>query len=160
MKDSIEVSESMDIDFVAHVLPYLYRALFVGVPEIDDSLPPFVGGCSSYVLNGKLYRHLDWDYSEIAEFYVKCPTFEGMAFIPDLCEGSIDLDKVRQLPYHIVDGVNDDGIIVSTHVLYNDWEWEGTGDISLTQLPYLVLSKVKSMATISEDLAEVYPIST
>lgn len=134
--------------------PYLYRVTFDSLPDDagGDSMIP--GGCSSYVQNGKLYRNLDFKYDNAASFIVRCYDFEGMSFITGLDDGYLDDSLVAQLPYRVVDGRNNHGIMVSTHVLFNDWQWTGAGvkSIPLTRLPFLVLSRVKSMATIATDL--------
>lgn len=133
---------------------YLYNVSFLSVPPDTgaDSLPGF---CSSYVQNGKLYRNLDWYYDRNATFHVTLPGIEGLAFIDGLTDSNLDDELIGQLPYHMVDGVNEHGIIVSTHVLYNDWDAVGTGEIPLTYLPYIALTRVKSMATIETDLTGV-----
>ena len=47
-----------------------------------------------------------------------------------------------QLPYHVVDGVNKDGIMISTHVLFNDFNFTGSGDESnpIELIPFHVLN--------------------
>lgn len=134
--------------------PYLYRVTFDALPEDngDDGFVP--AGCSSFVQDGKLYRNLDFNYDTSASFIVRTKDFEGISFITGLNDGSLDDELIAQLPYRVVDGCNNSGIKVSTHVLYNDWQWTGSGDksVSLTRLPYLVLSRVKSMASIASDL--------
>ena len=148
-------------DFAKHNHPYLslerlekylYEVTFQTIPEENDLNFAFNGQCSSYVQNGKLYRNLDWTYDENASFHVICPDFEGMAFINGLTDTELDDALIAQLPYRISDGVNRHGIMVSTHVLFNDWQAHGDGDIPLTKLPYIVLNRVKSMATIEGDL--------
>lgn len=133
--------------------PYLYKVTFDSLPQDNGGDNPVIGGCSSYVANGKLYRNLDWGYDNTAEFRVITKDFEGMSFITGLNDGALD-ERVAQLPYRVCDGVNNYGIKVSTHVLFNDWSWTGTGDksINITRLPFLVLSRVKSMATLAQDL--------
>ena len=130
---------------------YLYNVSFEQAPpDIGaDSIPGF---CSSYVQDGKLYRNLDWNYDRAATFHVFLPGIEGTSFINGLTDSNLDDELIGQLPYHIVDGVNEYGVMVSTHVLYNDWEASGTGEIPLTYLPYVALTRIKSMATITEDL--------
>lgn len=136
---------------------YHYDASFSEIPP-DRNIDFVPGACSSYVLDGKLYRNLDWDYSEQASFHIICSGFEGMAFLDGLTENHLDSSLIGQLPYHICDGVNDEGIMCAAHILYNDWDWHGVeGGIPLTKLPYLILTNVKSMATIETDLAEVIP---
>lgn len=137
--------------------PYLYQVTFDALPDEKNDHSFAVGGCSSFVQDGKLYRNLDFNYDNSASFIVKTRDFEGMAFITGLDDGHLDAESIAQLPYRVCDGVNNHGIKVSTHVLFNDWQWDGCGkkSIPLTKLPFLVLSGVKSMATIAQDLSGV-----
>ena len=133
---------------------YLYRVTFDSLPAEVGNGGAFVGGCSSFVKDGKLHRSLDFNYDNSAEFIVVTKDFEGMAFITGLNDGAMNDSKIAQLPYRVNDGQNRYGISMATHVLFNDWQWTGAGDksIALTKLPYLVLSNVRSMATIADDL--------
>lgn len=133
---------------------YLYKVTFDRLPEDNGGESPVGGGCSSYVKDGKLHTNLDWDYDDTASFIVKTRDFEGQSFIKGLDDGAMDDALIAQLPYRIHRGVNNYGIKVASHILYNDWSWTGCGErsINLTRLPFLVLSKVKSMATIAQDL--------
>lgn len=134
---------------------YTYEITFDEMPEYRPS-NIITGSCSSFVKDGKLYRNFDWHYDEAPTFIVKCKGFTGIANGDKLVDSELNDDiALSQLPYRIVDGYNDNGIMMSTHVLYNDWGWNGVGDKSITlqRLPYTVLKKVKSMATINEDLA-------
>lgn len=136
---------------------YLYRITFDTVPQPNGYVLPAIAGCSAYVQNGKLYRNLDFYYDNAASFIVRTREFEGVAFMTGLNDGELIEDKINQLPYRMVDGRNNNGIMASVHILFNDWEYTGAGtkSIPLTQLPYKVLTLVKSMATIQQDLAEV-----
>ena len=136
---------------------YLYRVTFDVVPQDNGGNTELIGGCSAYVQNGKLYRNLDFYYDNAASFIVRTRDFVGMAFITGLNDGELVESLINQLPYRVVDGRNNNGIMVSTHILYNDWEWAGTGkkNVPLTRLPYMVLTNVKSMATIQQDLAGI-----
>lgn len=135
---------------------YIYEIAFDKIPPIEDVLFPIIGGCTTYVdqTGGLMYRYLDWTYSYAPSFHVICPTFEGMAFLSDAINNSM----LNQLPYHIVDGVNMYGVHVSMHVLYNDWNWHGVSNgIPLYLLPYYVMTKVKSVETLEEDLSDIIP---
>ena len=148
LKAQIKEKPYLSLERVAR---YLYRVSFLTAPP-DTGVDSVPGLCSSYVQDGKLYRNLDWNYDNCATFHVTLPNMEGLAFISGLTDTNLDDELISQLPYHMVDGVNEHGIMVSTHVLYNDWEAVGTGDIPLTYLPYVALTRVKSMATITTDL--------
>lgn len=143
---------------------YFFNVTFGTIPPETDINIPVGGGCSSYVADGKLCRNLDWDYSETASFHVICKGFEGMSFLGSLTDGNLNDRLIGQLPYHLNDGRNDYGIRVSSHVLYNDWEWQGTGNIPLTKIPFLVLSQIHSLDNFAEQmsaiLADVYAPST
>lgn len=130
---------------------YLFDVSFNDIPEYRE-LDSSFGACSSMVVDRKLYRNLDFKYDRNASFHVITAGFEGMAFLDGLTDTELENSLVEQLPYHVVDGRNEHGIIVSTHVLFNDWDAHGTGDISLGILPYIILSRVKSMATLESDL--------
>lgn len=133
---------------------YLYKMTFDNLPEDSGMGIQAFGACSSYVENGKLYRNLDFNYDNAASFILRTRNFEAMSFVTGLNDGELNDELIAQLPYRLVDGRNNDGIMVSVHVLFNDWRWSGCGGriIPLTRLPFLILSRVKSMATIESDL--------
>ena len=136
---------------------YLYRVTFDSLPEDDGGESPAIGGCSSYVQDGKLYSNLDWDYDNTASFIVRTPEFEGQSMVVGLNDGNLDDDLIAQLPFRVHRGENNYGIKLAAHVLFNDWEWTGAGSksISVTRLPFEVLTRVRSMATIASDLSGV-----
>lgn len=143
---------------------YLYKISFSDLPEEVLQDPSVSGGCSSYVQNGKLYRNLDWDYDDLSSFLVTAPGFKGMAFIPGLTNTELPDNLLSQLPYRLLDGINEFGIMVSTHVLFNDWEWRGSGETPLYKVPFLILSSLKSMENIQTVvepiLSELYATPT
>lgn len=134
----------------------LFRISFAELPPEGgaDSVP---GACTSFVRDGKLYRNLDWNYDDAPSFILQCHGFEGMSFLSGITDSDIPDDLVAQLPYHLVDGRNEHGIMVSAHVLFNDWDWHGSGaqDIPLYKLPFLVLTTLTSLDNIEEDLADI-----
>ena len=136
--------------------PYVYSVSFDALPEDTGDLFITPMGCSSFVQDGKLYRNLDWNYAETAEFLVRTKNYTGMAFIDGLNDGELDAKKIAQLPYRVCDGVNNDGIMVSTHVLFNDWDYAGSGDktVPLTKIPHLILENVHSMAELETKLSQ------
>lgn len=139
------------------VRDYLYRVTFDSLVKDKGMEGSLSFGCSSYVENGRLYRNLDFRYDNSASFIVRYKGVEGMSFITGLNDENLDDELIAQLPYCMVDGVNANGIKVTTHILFNDWGWKGVGEknIPLTRIPYLVLNKVKSMETIEEDLSGI-----
>lgn len=141
---------------IEKVHKYLYRVTFDELPEDTNSDNSFVGGgCSSFVSGGKLYRNLDWNYTEALSFHIVCPDFEGMAFNDNLTEETLDDTLIAQLPYQICDGRNSSGIRVSTHVLFNDWSWHGTGNTPLTKVPYLILSQITSLDNFATQMSDI-----
>lgn len=136
------------------IAPYFYDVEFLSLPE-DLLIPPVKRGCSSYVQNGKLYRNLDWSYSETASFRIKLGDITGMGFVDGLTDGNLDETLISQLPYHMVDGINQHGIMISTHVLYNDWEYAGSGNTPINNIPYIILSRIESLDDFPTKIAGV-----
>ena len=136
---------------------YLYRVTFDTLPQDNGGDNAVAGGCSSFVQDGKLYRNFDFKYDNAAEFIVRTKDFEGMSMITGLNDGQMNDELIAQLPYRMVDGRNNHGIMLSVHLLFNDWQYSGAGlkSIPMTSLPYEILSRVKSMNTIATDLADV-----
>ncbi len=136
---------------------YLYRITFDRLPEDNGNNAVSFGGCSAFVSDGRLFRNLDFKYDEAASFIVRTRDYEGMAFITGLNDGELFDELIEQLPYRVVDGRNNAGIMVSTHILYNDWDWYGTGSrtVPITRLPFYALTRIKSMATIEQDMAGI-----
>lgn len=136
---------------------YTYEITFDKIPTYRPQAIEY-SACSSFVKDGKLYRNFDWHYDEAPTFVVKCKGFTGIANGDKLVDEELNDDgALGQLPYRIVDGYNDNGIMMSTHVLFNDWNWKGCGakNIPLQKLPYLVLTSVKSMDSIATDLQSI-----
>lgn len=133
---------------------YIYKVTFDSIPDYIETNDYYSGGCTSFVRDGKLYRNFDWKYDRTAEFRVICKNFEGVGYINGMNDGQLDSEKVGQLPYHVNDGVNKDGIMVSTHVLFNDWSFEGSGNKSkdITLLPYYILTHLHRIDDISSVL--------
>ena len=131
---------------------YLYEITFDSLPEYVESNDFANFGCTSFIKDGKLYRNLDWYYGNTAEFIVRYKDIVGMSFINGLNDGAID-SKVSQLPYKISDG-NNKHLMVSTHVLYNDFSYEGSGSKTenITKLPFLILTTMNSVATVSTEV--------
>lgn len=134
---------------------YLYRVTFDTIPADNGASPIAGGACTSYVKDGKLYRNFDWNYNNAAEFEVICKGFRGIALIDGLTDGSLDDALIGQLPYHLADGRNDYGIMVSEHVLYNDWNWTGNGSTPMHKIPYILLSQIQTLEDFPEQIAEL-----
>lgn len=135
---------------------YLYKVSFDKLPDDNEEIDPPITACSSYVANGKLYRNLDWNYADTAEFIVECKRFTGMSFLDGLNDSNMDNEKIKLLPYRVVDGVNENGIMVATHVLFNDWEYAGSGNknIPLYKIPYLILNNITTLDNFSTAMGQ------
>lgn len=132
---------------------YLYEVTFNELPAYVESDNFDAAGCSSFVRNGKLYRNLDWNYDESLSFITKFDEGDyqvtGMAFSSQVTRSNLDKDIIGQLPYHLCDGVNNYGIMVSTHILYNDWGWEKAGEyggVPISMVPYRILTSLRGMS--------------
>ena len=143
-----------DMFTLKRIRSFFYEVAFNSIPLFEDT-DTTVSGCSSYVQNGKLYRNLDWDYSSAISFKVQCNGFTGMAFLNRIEEDNLDEFLISQLPYHVSDGRNDDGIMVSTHVLFNDWNWHGDGEIPMYLIPYTILTQVHSIDALAGTIQPV-----
>lgn len=135
---------------------YLYKVSFDKLPDDNEEIDPPITACSSYVANGKLYRNLDWNYADTAEFIVECKRFTGMSFLDGLNDSNMDNEKIKLLPYRVVDGVNENGIMVTTHVLFNDWGYTGSGNknIPLYKIPYLILNNITTLDNFSTAMGQ------
>lgn len=135
---------------------YLYKISFDTLPELNSDLDSNVGYCSSFVQNGKLHRNLDWTYAETAEFIVQTKNFKGMSYINGMNDSNLDEEKIKKLPYQVCDGVNNSGIMVSTHVLYNDWEYSGSGEknVNILNIPFLILNNITSLENFETEMEE------
>lgn len=135
---------------------YLYQVTFDTVPEYTPLSTFDATGCTSFVRDGKLYRNLDWNYDGAVEFKVVFKGAEGMSFISSITNDNLDPELIGQLPYHMNDGRNTAGLMVSTHVLYNDFDYEGSGTktVPITKLPYLVLTTMDSVGTLSTEVQD------
>lgn len=160
IEDGAVTTEKLDFTYINSIerqRSYLYKISFNLIPE-DDGTDSAFASCSSHVKDGKLFRNLDWNYDETISFHVKAEGFEGMAFVDGLTEGNLDVKKMEQLPYHMVDGINEHGIMMAVHVLYNDWNWtkaSANADTPLNVVGLRVLQEVVSMDTMERDLGSL-----
>lgn len=135
---------------------YIYEITFDKLPIYipSDSFSAF--GCSSFVRDGKLHRQLDWYYGKTAEFKINFNDVEGISFITGLNDGELIERKtlLSQLPYRICDGRNKHGIMVSTHVLFNDFNYYGSGNKTedLTLLPFTILTTMSDINILSDEV--------
>lgn len=136
---------------------YLYKVTFNTIPNRDDSVNSLLWACSSYVEEGKLHRNFDWHYDNRASFLVITKDFKGIWAVQWLDDSNLNNNLIAQLPYHLADWINNNWIMISEHVLYNDWQWNWswTKTIPLTEVPYRVLTTLTSMDNIETELADI-----
>ena len=139
---------------------YLYKAEYDSLQKyIPDKYDKPLGSCTSYIKDGKLYRNYDYYYDDTIEFWVDAYNFKtltyfkGMSYISRLYQGLMTNELLGQMPYHLVDGTNDAGIMMSTHLVYNDMGYVSKADgIPATKLVYEVVSQYRDIESIVEDL--------
>lgn len=133
---------------------YLYEIQFDSIPNINNNIPATFGACSTFAKDNKVYRNLDFNYTENASFIVHTPKFKGMSFVDGLHNGKFqdwDMDKVAQLPNRLVDGINDAGLVVTTHLVFNDnlyTSYVGDNAIPIYQIPSLLLSNCNDITNV------------
>lgn len=91
-----------------------YDYAFIRMKELK---PIISGGCSS-VRNGNWYgRNYDWKYDDSIEYLVRTPRTSGRY-------GSIgfasNTEDFRLLPFMMLDGINDCGVVANTNVVPSD----------------------------------------
>lgn len=90
--------------------------------------PSIVGGCSS-IRNGNWYgRNFDWTYDENAQFIVRTPRKNGLiasigmsgvisGLTNDFVKSEIESDLYKIVPFMLVDGINEFGVVANTNVV-------------------------------------------
>lgn len=127
-----EKDEDKDFKSIKQLGPYLYEMEYDKL-DIDYSTKYFekdrpysVSGCSS-VRSGNFYgRNLDWIYGDSPEFVVHvqgmCHKILGISGqIPGLTDDFVKSGKksdlYKMVPFMMVDGINDAGIVCNTNVV-------------------------------------------
>lgn len=137
-------SSSLPYVYLKQRADYLYEIQFDSYPELTTS-PTEIAGCSTFTKDGKVYRNLDYEYTDNASFIVKTPEFVGMSFADGVLNGQVaswEMNKIEQLPNRVVDGINNSGLFISEHVAFNDYGFAGSTDedaIPLYYVPNLIL---------------------
>lgn len=119
LRDYLFEARYNDIDYTR---AYEY---FREEPQIEPS------GCSSFKAGNYYCRNLDWIYNEQAEFIVKVPHRNGLAAsiaitgsLPELTNEFVtsgaDSPLYSILPFRIVDGMNEYGLVMSQNVVPKD----------------------------------------
>lgn len=169
--------------------PYLYEASFANYDKAKAmeyfSRTPSSGGCSA-VRSGNFYgRNLDWTFDNAVDFVVKTPHIANryatigvtscMAsltkeVVEEVCGGGAYAQDLEVVPWAIVDGINEHGVVCNINVVPNDKE-DATPTIPkvskketiyATMVPRFVLDNFKTAeeaATYLRDYVEIkiYP---
>lgn len=171
-------------DSITYYDPYLY---FVEFSEFDydyankymssNSFKPNIGGCTS-IRNGNWYgRNFDYTYGEQAEFAVRTKIegkhstigvtgkIEGLT--RGLVESSMESDLYKLIPFMIVDGINDAGLVCNVNLVPNDLgdtigttpNLEEKYRLNSLMIPRFVLdnfSKAKAAVNYLKDYVSIY----
>lgn len=126
-------SETVEKVEVEKVAPYLFKKTFDDL-DYDNAndyfrkYKPVVGGCSA-VRNGNLFgRNYDWYYDEKVSFVTYTPAFAGRHAVLGIASGTSDLtqefvesgkhsDSYKIVPFMLMDGINDAGLICEINVV-------------------------------------------
>lgn len=161
---------------------YLYEIEYAGYSYEDALLwdfnkpnQPLSGGCSTFRVGNFIGRNFDWYFDKNVEFLVKSSNrgcHEVLGISAGLSITKEDMDKKRDLgdlyriiPFYLVDGINDAGLVVSEHVvphnpdfyLEEDKNMHNYGieaDDNSAQIPSLFL--VRFILDHCKDLDEVF----
>lgn len=111
---------------------YAYTADFLdldyayGFERYEKETTPIPSGCSSIFKAGLFGRKLDWKYNDKVEFAVTTPNFAGryatfgiaLTQMTNLFVDSGEKSKdYLFIPFQVVDGFNEKGVVISTHVV-------------------------------------------
>lgn len=120
-KWKIRVKESND---------FLYEVQYDDYEWIDpqsvDNTPIMTGGCSAAHVGDFFGRNLDLGFNEDVSFVMRCSKSGckksiGMAVKPGLTRsivrGEEVVEEYNDLPFYTMDGINEDGLVISTHVV-------------------------------------------
>lgn len=91
-----------------------------------DNTPDISGGCSAAHVGNFFGRNLDLGFNEDVSFVIRCSKSNclrsiGMAIKPGLTrtivKGGEVVDDYSVLPFYTMDGINQNGLVISTHVV-------------------------------------------
>lgn len=146
-----------------------------GKKYMDEHYKPVPAGCSSVKSGNYFGRNLDWYYNWEISTIIKTKrngkyfaTLGVSSCVPELtkqtAEKFSDKEILECLPFTIVDGINECGVFVSTHVVYDE-KGNTTGTIPtgtkkdticMTMLPRYILDNYSSASqAISDIIAHV-----
>lgn len=130
-------------------------------------VPVNIGGCTSMCSGHVFGRNYDWLYSNSTEFIVHTPARDGMHAVmgvvghvdrleDDVVASGASMDEYNILPFLLVDGINDAGLVMSVNVvpagdkgenLYTYPYGEKEAEICTTMLPRYILDRFDSAET-------------
>ncbi len=134
--------------------------------------PHIIGGCSS-VRNGNLYgRNLDWYYDNQVDFVIKTNSAKGryasigVASVTGITDADMlngyDAEKFKLLPFKIVDGINEKGLICSVNVVPSDMgttnQYRGKERMPLSMVVKYVLDYHSTARTALEDIRNNFDV--
>lgn len=94
----------------------------------ENYKPKDLGACSGIRVGNIVGRNFDWYYDNSAEFIVHTPNRYGLkktigvaSMVPNLDQAKVETheysDSYRILPFLILDGINEDGLVVQKNVV-------------------------------------------
>lgn len=152
---------------IEKLAPFLYTAEFsnmdysVGMAYFER-FKPQLGGCSA-VSNGSLFgRNYDWYYNNNCTFIVRTPAERGRhavlgiaagnsSLTPDVVDSGIYNENYEIVPYMLLDGMNDSGLIAEINVVPTGDKGITTGtnpgadDLCAIMIPRYVLDNAGSV---------------
>ena len=119
------------------IRPYMFEATYLDTDDqfakeyfesANTSVVP--SGCSSFVKDGLFCRTFDWRYDDKAEFIIHTPARNGkrqvdgiasnVGLTPKEVLSGLKSELYNILPYYLVDGKNDCGLVISTNIVPTD----------------------------------------
>lgn len=125
-------------DYLAKIKDYLYDTLYdntdyeMAYKHFASKVPNIIMPvqCTSVYKDGILGRNFDWTYDENAEFLVKTPRrgslkatigiAGGLPLTKQFVESGTFSELYDLVPFYMRDGINEDGLMVSTNVTPNE----------------------------------------
>lgn len=126
--------------------------------------PQVSGGCTSARCGNIIGRNFDWLYSESASFIIHAPGIIGMSGATDsLSEAFMQAGKYSSdfsvLPFRLVDGMNQHGLVVSSHVVPSGDKGDNTivtpmaaveEELCSSMLPMVLLDRFSTASAAAE----------
>lgn len=170
-KDNSSYSKLKKESDYLYSINYEYLDYKKGKKYMDEHFKPIPAGCSSAKSGNYFGRNLDWYYNWEICTIVKTKrngnyfaTLGVASCVPELtkqnAENFSDKEILECLPFSIVDGINECGVFVSTHVVYAE-KGETTGTIPtgtkkdticMSMLPRYILDNYSSASQAINDI--------